>query len=231
MAARARVARAAGRHRHVHGRRLARRSSATVRSWSSGSPRPAEHDPAELSDPRHFAYWRRAADVVTVRHRGRDARAARAARRVGRGGRRRASPSSRTGSRTPPTAGCSPRTRWAGSPAPTSATRPGWPATSCATGWRGSSAGAAGRRWPGPRSPTSPTHLWRRRDAVPRRSSTRSPRCPSTATRCRPTSRAARATRWSPSTGGCSATGRSAPTSATTCSRRARSSSRCWTPT
>jgi hypothetical protein len=26
---------------------------------------PAEHDPAELSDPRHFAYWRRAADVAT----------------------------------------------------------------------------------------------------------------------------------------------------------------------
>ena len=26
---------------------------------------PSEHDPAELSDPRHFAYWRRAADVVT----------------------------------------------------------------------------------------------------------------------------------------------------------------------
>jgi hypothetical protein len=26
---------------------------------------PREHDPAELSDPRHFAYWRRAADVVT----------------------------------------------------------------------------------------------------------------------------------------------------------------------
>lgn len=25
---------------------------------------PSEHDPAELSDPRHFAYWRRAADVV-----------------------------------------------------------------------------------------------------------------------------------------------------------------------
>lgn len=24
---------------------------------------PSEHDPAELSDPRHFAYWRRAADV------------------------------------------------------------------------------------------------------------------------------------------------------------------------
>lgn len=26
---------------------------------------PGEHDPAELSDPRHFAYWRRGADVVT----------------------------------------------------------------------------------------------------------------------------------------------------------------------
>jgi hypothetical protein len=25
---------------------------------------PSEHDPPELSDPRHFAYWRRAADVV-----------------------------------------------------------------------------------------------------------------------------------------------------------------------
>jgi hypothetical protein len=27
---------------------------------------PREGDPAELSDPRHFAYWRRAADVVTA---------------------------------------------------------------------------------------------------------------------------------------------------------------------
>jgi hypothetical protein len=27
---------------------------------------PGEHDPAELSSPRHFAYWRRAADVVTA---------------------------------------------------------------------------------------------------------------------------------------------------------------------
>ncbi|MBM7510441.1 hypothetical protein JOE61_004255 [Nocardioides salarius] len=26
---------------------------------------PGEHDPAELGDPHHFAYWRRAADVVT----------------------------------------------------------------------------------------------------------------------------------------------------------------------
>jgi len=28
---------------------------------------PTAQDPAELSDPRHFAYWRRAADVVTAR--------------------------------------------------------------------------------------------------------------------------------------------------------------------
>ena len=33
--------------------------------WSSsGSARPGPHDPAELRDPRHFAYWRRAADVA-----------------------------------------------------------------------------------------------------------------------------------------------------------------------
>jgi len=28
--------------------------------------RPADDDPAELTNPRHFAYWRRAADVVTA---------------------------------------------------------------------------------------------------------------------------------------------------------------------
>ena len=28
--------------------------------------RPARHDPAELSDPTHFAYWRREADVLTT---------------------------------------------------------------------------------------------------------------------------------------------------------------------
>lgn len=28
---------------------------------------PTEHDPPELTDPRHFAYWRRAADVVISR--------------------------------------------------------------------------------------------------------------------------------------------------------------------
>ena len=29
--------------------------------------RPSDRDPAELSERRHFAYWRRAADVVTAR--------------------------------------------------------------------------------------------------------------------------------------------------------------------
>jgi len=29
--------------------------------------RPSDRDPAELSDPRHFAFWRRAADLVTAR--------------------------------------------------------------------------------------------------------------------------------------------------------------------
>ena len=133
-------------------------SSATGRSSSSGSPRPAEHDPAELSDPRHFAYWRRAADVVTSgivdadprparrrstpsveedvdghHHRpglGRGRRQQRAVRRARHGPVRRRRPRRRPG---------------------------GSPAASSATGWRGSSAGAAGRRWPGPRSPTSPT--------------------------------------------------------------------------
>lgn len=28
---------------------------------------PTRHDPGELSDPRHFGYWRRAADIVTAR--------------------------------------------------------------------------------------------------------------------------------------------------------------------
>ncbi|MFC6344944.1 phosphotransferase, partial [Nocardioides hankookensis] len=28
--------------------------------------RPALDDPAELTNPRHFAYWRRAADVITA---------------------------------------------------------------------------------------------------------------------------------------------------------------------
>ena len=97
------------------------RSATTGRSSSSGSRRPSEHDPPELSDPRHFAYWRRAADVScparSTRRRACARRSSRRSRRTTRG-----SPWCRTGSRTPPTAGCSPRTRWAGSPAPTSAT-------------------------------------------------------------------------------------------------------------
>ncbi len=42
---------------------------------------PTDDDPAELRDPRHFAYWRRAGDVVTGRVGSRvDPRAARAPR-------------------------------------------------------------------------------------------------------------------------------------------------------
>ena len=55
-----------GRHRDVHGGRLADRAR-----WPAGRRQAARgahrQDPAELSDPRHFAYWRRAADVVTAR--------------------------------------------------------------------------------------------------------------------------------------------------------------------
>jgi hypothetical protein len=50
------------------------RGSSTVGVWRVGVgdrvvavkrlARPTEHDPAELSDPRHFAYWRRSADVA-----------------------------------------------------------------------------------------------------------------------------------------------------------------------
>ena len=69
VAARAGVARAARRHRHLHRRRLADRRSAAGPSSSSGWRRRPSSDPGELSDPRHFAYWRRAADVVTARAR------------------------------------------------------------------------------------------------------------------------------------------------------------------
>ena len=112
----------------------------------------------ELSDPRHFAYWRRAADVVT-------ARARRSTRRrgcgrpadLGRGGRR--------GDHAGPGLGRGRRQQRAVLRArarPVRGRRPGRPpvagaATSCATGWRGSSAAAAGRPWPGPPSRTSPT--------------------------------------------------------------------------
>ena len=116
----------------------------------------------------------------------------------------------------------------------------GWPATSCATGWRASSGAAAGPRWPGPRSRTSPTtsgtgasRCWT--------SSTRCRRSPSTATRCRRTCPAATGTTWSRSTGARSATARSAPTSATSAHRArgvraaarrlpARAARRAWPP-
>ena len=39
-------------------------SSRDARSSSSGSSAPQPHDPAELVDPHHFAWWRRPADVA-----------------------------------------------------------------------------------------------------------------------------------------------------------------------
>ena len=73
-------------------------------------------------------------------------------------------------------------------------------------------------------------HLWGRRRSCST-PSTPCPRCRSTATRCPRTSRDVRPTTSSRSTGGPSAADPSAPTSATTCCRRARTSSRCSTPT
>ena len=118
---------------------------------------PAEHDPAELSDRRHFAYWRRAADVVTSGIVAATPGLRAPARRVGRGGRRRHHPRPGLGRGRRQQRAVRRARAWAGSPAPTSATPRGWPAASSATGWSGSSAAAAGRRWPGPRSPTWPT--------------------------------------------------------------------------
>ena len=119
---------------------------------------PAEHDPAELSDPRHFAYWRRAADVVTSGIVVGDARPARA----------RSTPRSRRTSTASPSsrdwvedaansglfaahaigrfAGSRPRRRPLAGPRP--APRPAG---------AGRAPGRLDRRWPGRRSPTSPT--------------------------------------------------------------------------
>ena len=176
---------------------------------------PGEGDPAELSDPRHSATPRRAADVVTA-------------------GLADTTPGLRSPARTAveedaegitliqewvedaANSGLFVRTRWAGSPARTSATN--WLATGQApTGWTASTDAAAGARWDGPRSPTSPTT------------------CGGVATRSRGGGRAAagapargpaagaspagRVTTWWRSTGARSATARWAPTSATTCCR------------
>ena len=205
MAAPARVARLAGRHRHVHRRRLARASCVTARWRSSGSPRPAEHDPAELSDPRHFAYWRRAADVVTS-------------------GIVAATP----GLRGPLDAsveedvdGITLVQDWV-----EDAANSGLFAAHAMGRFAGADLGdtrwlardqlrdrhGAGRP-PRRLEDAGPDHGGRRRrpPVAPSRTacstrSTRSPRCRSTATRCPPTCPAARPTRWSRSTGGCSAT-------------------------
>ena len=107
----------------------------------------------------------------------------------------------------------------------------GWPATSCATGWRGSSAAAAGRRWPGRRSPTSPTTCGTaasgcstQLDALPQVPQHGDP-VPGQPARPR------RATTWSPSTGRTLGHGPVGADLGYYRSPPARSSSRCSTPT
>ena len=144
----------------------------------------------------------------------------------------RASRSSRSGSRTPPTAGCSSRTRWAGSPAPTSATQP-WLARDQLRDRLARVERRGG--WPTLARTTVADvadHLWRRRERAARRGSTRCRRCRSTATRRRPTCPAATgddvvAIDWGTLGHG---PGRRRPRLLRR-SPRARSSSRCSTPT
>ena len=181
---------------------------------------------------RHFAYWRREADVAHDRHRRRAPRAC---------GRRRAAveedvdgititrewveDAANSGLFVAMALG-----RFAGS-----LTWPGrgsWPATSCATGWPGSSAAAAGRRWPGPPVADVADHLWRRRDGDARRGSTALPQVPQHGDPV-PANLPGRERRRRRRhrLGDARASVRSAATSATTRSRPARSSSRCSTPT
>ena len=95
---------------------------------------PVEGDPTELSEPRHFAYWRRAGRRDHRGPRRGHAGAAVAAPRLRSRRTRKASPSPRSGSRTPRAAACSSPMPSAGSRAVTSRRRRGWPATSCGTG-------------------------------------------------------------------------------------------------
>ena len=145
-----------------------------------GAPLPG--DPAELSDPRHVAWWRRPADVAVSRHRRRHPGAAEPGRARGRGGRRRRDGLAAAGAGTPDrraVRGAVPRPSSPGSTYPIGR---GWPATSCGTGCAWSSGAAAGRRWPGPRWRTSPTTS----GGAARRTSrrwTRCRRCSSTGTR------------------------------------------------
>ena len=108
-------------------------------------------------DPRHFAYWRRAADVALSGVDAADAGAARPRPGAGRGGRRGHHPGAPARARRrQPRAVRRPRARplRRGGPRRRGA---GWRGASCAPGCAASSTGAAGRPWPGPPSPTSPT--------------------------------------------------------------------------
>ena len=191
---------------------------------------PVDGDPPELSNPRHFAYWRRAGRRAHRRHGPGDARPALGPPRRDRGGRRgdHALPGVGRGrldqravrrSRAGPVRG---RAARGGAVAAR--------ATCCATGWPGSSGTAAGGPWRGPRWPTWPTtsgsgaaSSWRLLDAlvqVPQHGDADAgqPARRATGTTC------------SRSTGRRSAPGRSAPIWATTRSPPARSSIRCWRP-
>ena len=199
---------------------------ATSPSSSNDSRARRRHDPAEFSDPTHFAYWRREADVLSTGIVGGHRRPPGAARRRSRRT-PRASRSPASGWRTPPAAGCSSRWRSAGSRAASSPGLGSSPATSCATGSPASSAAVAGPRWPGPPVADVADHLWRRRTTMLERVEAL-PQVPQhgDAAAGEPP-RPRRATGSSPSTGRCSGWATSAATSATTRWPPARSSSRC----
>ena len=197
-------------------------------SSSSGSRRPGRRDPPSSRDPRHSAYWRRAADVAlagvvaaTPGLRG---------RRVvrGRGGRRRDHPGARAGRGRAPAA-CSSRRAWAGSPAPSWAA----PVAGQRPAARPAGPGRAARRLADAGAdPVADVadHLWRRREAwlaAGRAAAGAAARRPGGGQPAGPR----RGRRGRDRLVARSGTGRSGPTSATSSLPRARSSSRCSTPT
>ena len=118
--------------------------------------RPGPHDAAEVSDPAHFAYWRREADVVESGLTPAHARAARAGRGPRRG-RRRHHDHLRLGrGRRQQRPVPRPRPRPVRRRRPRSA-RAGCAATCSGCGWLASSAAAAGQPCSAPAPPTSPT--------------------------------------------------------------------------
>ena len=117
---------------------------------------PRRGDPGELDNPRHFAYWRRAAEVdgsgLVAATPGLGPPARCGWRRT-----RRGRPWSRSTWPAPRPPACSSPGRWASSPPATCATPAGWPGTSCVTGSGAWSTRAAGTPWSAPPWRTSPT--------------------------------------------------------------------------